>query len=168
MSSLMRLTSKWKKKQTKNELRIIQRVRCRAQRSVRTSSWLFRKERVMGLLRSPLSCKFKCGRDVPANLNVRRWTDWDIQNMGRAKPASGRGTGHNKNQWTVIMDYLWKEVGERGGRPRRHQWTEGIEGAGLRERESERKRGPQEAEEQSARSAERQISQMWSCPIHIY
>lgn len=71
----------------------------------------FRKERVMGVLRSPLSCKFKCGRDVPANLNVRRWTDWDIQNMGRAKPASGRGTSHNKNQWTLIMDYLWKEVG---------------------------------------------------------
>lgn len=28
--------------------------------------------------------------------------------MGRAKPASGRGTNHNKNQWTLIMDYLWK------------------------------------------------------------
>lgn len=40
---------------------------------------------------SPLSCKFKCGRDVPANLNVRRRTDGDIHNMGRAKPASGRG-----------------------------------------------------------------------------
>lgn len=42
------------------------------------------------MAKAPLSCKFKCGRDVPANLNVRRWMDTDIQNMGRAKPGSGR------------------------------------------------------------------------------
>lgn len=42
------------------------------------------------MAKAPLSCKFKCGRDVPANLNVRRWMDIDIQNMGRAKPWSGR------------------------------------------------------------------------------
>lgn len=28
-----------------------------------------------GTEKAPLSCKFKCGRDVPANLNVRRWME---------------------------------------------------------------------------------------------
>lgn len=49
-----------------------------------------KRERDEKMAKAPLSCKFKCGRDVPANLNVRRWMDTDIQNMGRAKPGSGR------------------------------------------------------------------------------
>lgn len=90
----------------------------------------FCKERVMGVWWSPLRCKFKCGRDVPANLNVRRWTNWDIQNMGRAKPASGRGTGHNKNQWTLIMDYLWKRRRKKKGDPEDTNGRRGSRGPG--------------------------------------
>lgn len=52
--------------------------------------FLKREREMKKMAKAPLSCKFKCGRDVPANLNVRRWMDTDIQNMGRAKPGSGR------------------------------------------------------------------------------
>lgn len=55
-----------------------------------------------------LGCKFKCGRDVPANLNVRRRTvrlSPRKQGQGQER-AQGGGAGHNKDQWTVIMDYL--------------------------------------------------------------
>lgn len=58
------------------------------------------------MAKAPLSCKFKCGRDVPANLNVRSWMDRDIQNMGRAR---GREEEEGRqHQWTFIRGWTGK------------------------------------------------------------
>lgn len=101
---------------------------------------------------------------------LRTWTSGDGRTetyttwAGRSWPVGG-GTSHNKNQWTMIMDYLWKKVGEGWGGPWRHQWTEGIEGAGLRGEEREREVNyPWKTRSRGARRS----SRMWSSSIHIH
>lgn len=133
-------TSKERSKTNRNEVRLMQTVRRSALRTVRTSSWLFRQKSVMG---GNDGAPWAASSSADVTF-LRTWTSGDGRTetyttwAGQRWPVGG-GTSHNKDQWTLIMDYLWKEVGEGWGGPWRHQWTEGI-GAGLGERERGRER----------------------------
>lgn len=77
-------------------------------------------------------------------VQVRTWRSCELERqavdglrhrkhgLGEAGQWEGvEGGKPNKNQWTLIIDYLWKRESET---PRTYQWTKGIKGAGLWER----------------------------------
>lgn len=94
----------------------------------------------MGALRSPLSCKFKCGRDVSANLNVRRRTD-GLRHAQHGQGEAGQWEGGRATIKTNGQS-LWTTYGKRlardGGDPEDTNGRRASRGPDLGERERER------------------------------
>lgn len=57
------------------------------------------------MAKAPLSCKFKCGRDVPANLNVRSLDGQRHTKHGQGKPGRGEEGRRRQHQWTLIRGW---------------------------------------------------------------
>lgn len=71
------------------------------------------------MAQAPLSCKFKCGRDVPTNLNVKRLPGWTTprptkHGQGEKKRRGGGKRGKEPRQWTAIGGLDVSEPEKRG------------------------------------------------------
>lgn len=79
-----------------------------------------------GGTRAPLSCKFKCGRDVPTNLNVKRLDGHSGRHRKHGQGESGgRGGGSGSSaprHWPLALRGLDMSEGAGGARRRTSQW----------------------------------------------
>lgn len=61
-----------------------------------------RESEMKKMAKAPLSRKFKCGRDVPANLNVRSLDGQRHTKHGQGEPGRGEEGRRRQHQWTLI------------------------------------------------------------------
>ena len=92
------------------------------------------KEREMKkMAKAPLSCKFKCGRDVPANLNVR---SLDGQRHTKHGQGEQERRGEGKGKFTPMDTHQGLDMKKRPGQANGQCGAEEGRGGGLRRRQT--------------------------------
>lgn len=85
------------------------------------------------MAKAPLSCKFKCGRDVPANLNVR---SLDGQRHTKHGQGEQERRGGGKGKLTPMDTHQGLDMKKRPGQANGQCGAGEVRGGGLRRRQT--------------------------------
>lgn len=92
-----------------------------------------REREMKKMAKAPLSCKFKCGRDVPANLNVR---SLDGQRHTKHGQGEQERRGGGKGKLTPMDTHQGLDMKKRPGQANGQCGAGEVPGGGLRRRQT--------------------------------